>query len=178
MFDIKEICYTDNVLEVTDLSLWDEWTRRQDETKLHRQTKCIPLRFTDNPEFFRKKYNVESLRFFPAYDIYKDYINEYLDLLRTYYKFDNYIAILTKLEAGGKIKVHNDTGEWLTKCHRIHLPIQTNPDVSFLCGKTRMNMKRGVFYEINNTDIHGVWNNSAEDRIHLIIDLNNDKESY
>jgi hypothetical protein len=171
MLDIEEICSTDNVLEVTDLSQWDWWTRRQEETKVHQQTKCIPLRFTNSTAFFRHQYDVETLEFFPAYKIYKNYIDEYLEQLSKRHTFNNWLAVLTKLEAGGKIKAHIDEGKWLTQCHRIHLPIQTNEGVEFLCGKTRMNMKRGVFYEINNTKVHGVWNNSTEDRVHLIIDL-------
>ena len=171
MLDIKEICSTDNVLEVTDVNQWDWWTRRQEETKVHTQTKCIPLRFTENTGFFRQQYDVEALEFFPAYEIYKHYIDEYLDLLSNHYKFDNWLAILAKLEAGGSILTHRDAGKWLAECNRIHLPIQTNPDVEFLCGNTRMSMKRGVFYEINNIKRHGVCNKSTEDRVHLIIDL-------
>lgn len=171
MFEIKEICAAKSVLEITDDKQWGWWTKRQDQTKLHSQTECIPLRFTDKPEFFRERFNREDIKFFPAYEIYKPILDEYLELLSDHYEWIDYIAILTKLLPRSKIRRHRDAGKWLKVAHRIHMPVATNPDVMFsVCG-TEINMKRGVFYEINNVLPHRAVNGSDEDRIHLIIDL-------
>lgn len=171
MFEIKEICAAKSVLEITDDEQWGWWTQRQELTNVHKKTECIPLKFTDKPAFFRERFNRENIKLFPAYEIYKPILDEYLELLSDHYEWIDYIAILTKLLPRSKIRRHRDQGKWLEAVHRIHMPVVTNPDVLFSVGETRINMKRGVFYEINNVLPHDAVNRSDEDRVHLIIDL-------
>ncbi len=79
-------------------------------------------------------------------------------------------ALLTRLKPGGDIKPHIDEGESLKRCHRIHVPILTNPDSLFIVGNLRFHMPEGEMWEINNRRTHAVQNNGTEPRVHLIMD--------
>lgn len=54
---------------------------------------------------------------------------------------------------------------------RIHIPVITNPEVYFTVNNEKINMIESQGYEINNTLPHSVENNSALDRVHIIIDI-------
>lgn len=79
-------------------------------------------------------------------------------------------ALLTRLPPGADIKPHIDTGESLKRCHRIHVPIISNPHNLFIVGNLRFHMPEGEMWEINNRRTHAVKNNGAEARVHLIMD--------
>jgi len=79
-------------------------------------------------------------------------------------------VILTKLVAKGEIPFHVDSGDYLIMSHRNHIPIISN-DTSFSVGGETIEMKEGECWEINNSKIHNVKNNSTLDRVHLIIDI-------
>ena len=78
--------------------------------------------------------------------------------------------ILVKLRAGGLISKHQDGSSSMRRCHRIHLPLITYPEVSFDVGRTSICMAVGELWEINNRRQHSVANQSDFDRIHLILD--------
>jgi hypothetical protein len=80
-------------------------------------------------------------------------------------------CLFINLPAGKKVKPHVDLGYYLTSVHRCHIPIQTHQDISFTLGGESIHMKEGMGYEINNTRQHSVDNDSAVDRIHLLIDI-------
>jgi hypothetical protein len=79
-------------------------------------------------------------------------------------------ALLTRLPAGAEIRPHIDDGESLKRCHRIHVPIITNPDNLFVVGNLRFHMPEGEMWEINNRRTHAVRNAGTEGRVHLIMD--------
>lgn len=79
-------------------------------------------------------------------------------------------ALLTRLPPRAEIKPHIDDGESLKRCHRIHVPIISNPDNLFVVGNLRFHMPEGEMWEINNRRIHAVKNEGAEARVHLIMD--------
>lgn len=79
-------------------------------------------------------------------------------------------ALLTRLPAGAEIKPHIDDGDSLKRCHRIHVPIISNPDALFVVGNLRFHMPEGEMWEINNRRTHAVQNSGADARIHLIMD--------
>ena len=78
--------------------------------------------------------------------------------------------ILVKLRAGGMISKHKDGSATMRRCHRIHLPLITNGEVTFDVGDSSMNMAAGELWEINNRREHAVANHSDSDRVHLILD--------
>lgn len=79
-------------------------------------------------------------------------------------------ALLTRLAPGAEIKPHIDEGESLKRCHRIHVPVITNPDSFFMVGRLKFHMPEGEMWEINNRRTHAVRNDGTEPRIHLIMD--------
>ena len=114
------------------------------------------------------------------------YFKYIFDMLNT----DIYLVRILKLKAGGKIKFHTDEIVFKKRKEiiRCHIPIITNPNVKFQIGYPKMRPAPGfhiwdadVFHEkylypgyiwyTNVNTLHGVTNNSSEDRYHLVIDL-------
>ncbi len=85
--------------------------------------------------------------------------------------------LFAALPGGVTIPVHHDTGEWVRKTHRVHVPIVVNdPDkVLFQCGPNESSLQRinctpGHIFEMNNQAKHAVSNCQNEYRVHLILD--------
>lgn len=66
---------------------------------------------------------------------------------------------------------HKDGGFYLKNVRRFHIPILTNRDVVYIINGEHKNMAEGECWEINNLAHHAVFNNSNEDRVHLVIDI-------
>jgi hypothetical protein len=81
------------------------------------------------------------------------------------------MVLLIKLKAGQDIAPHKDSGDYLMLSRRHHIPIVTTPDVLFGVGDELVNMNTGECWEINNSRVHSVNNNSSIDRVHLLIDI-------
>jgi mannose-6-phosphate isomerase-like protein (cupin superfamily) len=78
---------------------------------------------------------------------------------------------LMKLQAGARILRHRD--KELSFEHgeaRLHIPLQTNPDVNFILDGERLPMQTGECWYINANLYHSVENKGETDRIHLVID--------
>ena len=54
--------------------------------------------------------------------------------------------------------------------HRTHIPIITNPYVTFYVGNETKQMIEGEVWEINNAQYHSVNNEGLDWRLHLIVD--------
>ena len=80
-------------------------------------------------------------------------------------------ARILRLKAGARIREHRDyklgyeDGEV-----RIHIPIQTGSDVTFLLDRRVVPMEEGEAWYINVNLPHAVENRSRMDRLHLVID--------
>jgi hypothetical protein len=79
-------------------------------------------------------------------------------------------VLIVKLKANTNIEPHVDNGYSLMTAKRTHIPIITNSKVTFTVNGETKYLKEGEIWEINNSKVHSVDNNSDEDRIHLIID--------
>ncbi len=79
--------------------------------------------------------------------------------------------VLTRLAANSEITRHVDDGESLKLCHRIHVPIITNEECFFCVGESRIHMRAGEMWEINNRLVHYVENGGDQARVHLIQDF-------
>lgn len=78
---------------------------------------------------------------------------------------------LMRLTPGSRIKEHHDhdlAAEY--GMARIHVPITTNPGVSFLLNGTPVAMAAGSAWYLRLSDPHAVINAGSEDRVHLVID--------
>lgn len=78
---------------------------------------------------------------------------------------------LLKLGAGAVIKPHRDFClGYEDNNFRLHIPIVTNPAVSFILEGERLPMQAGECWYTNVNFTHSVTNRSAQDRVHLVID--------
>ena len=78
---------------------------------------------------------------------------------------------LMRLAPGGVIKEHVDDGAGYEYGQlRLHVPITTNPEVSFVVDGQQVPMAPGECWYINAAVPHSVANRGSTDRIHLLID--------
>ncbi|HEY0105094.1 MAG TPA: aspartyl/asparaginyl beta-hydroxylase domain-containing protein [Rhizomicrobium sp.] len=80
-------------------------------------------------------------------------------------------ARLMRLTPGSVIKEHCDLD--LDAEHgaaRIHVPITTNPDVTFEINRRAVALAPGSVWYLRLSDPHRVANRGASDRVHLVID--------
>jgi len=81
-------------------------------------------------------------------------------------------VIITKLESGKKILPHSDVkGEYSKYYTRYHLVLQGLPGSLFNCGDETVNMRTGELWWFDAAAEHSVINNSADDRVHMLIDV-------
>ncbi len=84
-------------------------------------------------------------------------------------------CMVNKLNPGGRIYAHADTPIHAAYWDRFHVVLQSAPGSNFRCGTEEINMKTGEVWWFNNLIEHEVINNSADERIHLIIDIRTSK---
>ena len=97
--------------------------------------------------------------------------SEYLQEVLTYFECDLVSARLMSLKAGAEIRRHTDMDLCFEDgCVRLHIPIQTHPDVTFLINDHPVFFAEGECWYMNANYPHQVSNNSQVDRIHLVID--------
>lgn len=96
-----------------------------------------------------------------------DYFKEILDG----FLFEKTAVRLLNLGSGAEIKPHTDYClGYEDGVFRLHIPIITNPDVTFILDKQRLIMNVGECWYINANFTHSVKNGGENDRIHLVID--------
>src|SRR5262245_43214254 len=80
-------------------------------------------------------------------------------------------ARLLRLVAGSRINQHRDRNEcYASGAFRLHVPVQTNPLVSFRVDGCVVPMKSGECWYADVDRPHDVANESSSDRIHLVVD--------
>lgn len=84
-------------------------------------------------------------------------------------------CMINKLKAGGRIYPHADTAAHAEYYDRFHIVLQSQPGSIFRCGDEQVNMQTGEVWWFNNALEHEVTNNSADDRIHLVVDIRTSK---
>jgi Aspartyl/Asparaginyl beta-hydroxylase len=78
--------------------------------------------------------------------------------------------MLARMARGGEIHVHRDTNPAAKWPHKVHLPLLTNPDVTFFVDGHDYHFPEGEAVEVNNMGPHAVKNAGHTDRIHLIFE--------
>lgn len=133
----------------------------------HKQTTSII--FAEVSQIWDKKtvyrYNIE-------HNLDK-FVFEIVEKLQTILNKRHGKVLLINLPAGCKVEPHIDSGSYLESVRRLHIPIETNENVVFTVGGEEKNMKVGDCIEINNTKVHGVYNQGTTNRIHLLVDMLN-----
>jgi hypothetical protein len=77
---------------------------------------------------------------------------------------------LMGLGAGGEVPQHVDSHYYWRTHWRIHVPVITNPAVTFSCGPETVHMAAGECWLFDSFRWHRVQNGGAEQRIHLVLD--------
>lgn len=96
---------------------------------------------------------------------------KYFKVVIESFKFPILSARLLKLGVGAEIKPHRDHNlGYEDNCFRLHIPITTNENVSFVLDSDRLIMLPGECWYTNVNYIHSVSNNGESDRVHLVID--------
>lgn len=80
-------------------------------------------------------------------------------------------CIITRLVPGARILPHEDQGAPATWYERFHILLQNEPGAIFRAGNEKVQMHTGEVWWFDNTVEHEVINNSADDRITLIVDI-------
>lgn len=79
-------------------------------------------------------------------------------------------VMLARMAPGGIIHPHRDLNPAAKWPHKIHVPLQTNPDVTFSVDGVGYHFAEGEAVEVNNMGLHAVANRGDTDRIHLIFE--------
>jgi hypothetical protein len=80
-------------------------------------------------------------------------------------------VMINKIAPGGVIYPHADTPAHAEYYSRFHIVLQSQPGVVFRAGDEQVYMATGEVWWFDNAQEHEVINNSADDRIHMIIDI-------
>jgi hypothetical protein len=110
----------------------------------------------------------------PAWDVWRPLLEPVMEQAVAPYAFRRPVfakAMLAKLEAGQRIDPHHDGAGSNERCHKIHVPLATNPDAKFFVDGKLFHLELGYAYEVNNIVAHGARNGGAEDRIHFIFEV-------
>ena len=84
-------------------------------------------------------------------------------------------CIINKIKPGGRIYPHPDTAAHAEYYDRFHIVLQSGPGAIFICEDEQVSMQTGEVWWFNNRLMHEVVNNSADDRIHLVVDIRTSK---
>ncbi len=95
----------------------------------------------------------------------------YLPEVLSEFKCELESARLLKLAAGSAIREHRDYFlGYEDGVVRVHIPVETNPNVEFFHNGQRVEMQKGEAWYLNFNLMHSVVNKSTEDRVHLVVD--------
>lgn len=78
--------------------------------------------------------------------------------------------MLARMAPGGVIHPHRDANPSAKWPHKIHVPLQTNPQVTFEIEGVGYHLAEGEAVEVNNMGVHAVSNRGETNRIHLIFE--------
>lgn len=155
--------------------LWDQNTlRTTHEETPHKKVSDIWLRFNDletykeNPEGIIDEH--ESINY-PAFYQLPQARALIFALMASVQGERLGRCLITRLAPGDTIDAHEDGGSHAAYYERYHIVLQGEPGSIFRCGNEKLCMATGEVWWFNNAIEHEVINNSANDRIHLIVDI-------
>lgn len=81
------------------------------------------------------------------------------------------LAVFYYLSPGAVLHPHRDlTGASMNNRLRFHVPVYTNDGVDFRVSHERIIMKPGEFWVLDTSYLHGVRNDGADTRVHIVIE--------
>lgn len=80
-------------------------------------------------------------------------------------------VMINKIMPGGQIFPHADSTEHCSYYTRFHIVLYGLPGAVLRCDDEQMEMRTGDVFWFNNALEHSVVNNSAEERISMVVDI-------
>lgn len=80
-------------------------------------------------------------------------------------------VLITRLRPGGRIYPHEDVGDHAAYYDRYQVSLRGLPGCVFRAGGEQVSMASGEVWWFDNAQTHEVVNNSAGDRIHMVVDI-------
>lgn len=130
-------------------------------------TRHVVFRFVSNPYDWRSFYER------PLWREWRELLLPVLSEATAPYGYANGEfprVMLARMAPGGVIQPHEDANPAAKWPHKIHVPLQTNDQVSFFVAGQRYHFGEGEAVEVNNMAKHAVENRGDTDRIHLIFE--------
>lgn len=161
--------------------LWNQYTlRTATEGSPHRQLDDLWLRMNDL-EKCRQAGGIGDHRESVNYPGWKElpYVRKLVLNLMAMVEGERLGRVLiSRMKPGARILPHKDIGDDLTRYYdnepyyaRFHLCVQGLPGSVFRCEEEEVQMRTGEAWWFRNDLEHEVINNSADDRIHIVIDI-------
>lgn len=160
--------------------LWDQHRYRTTYTGTpHGAASDILLRFSA-PELTRNPDVLDAVQgdlapvFYPAWNSLPQARPIVFDLMRRIEAVSLERVIITRLPPGGRILPHADTdGAYVAREDgmRFHVVLQGLPGSLYHCGAETVSMATGSVWWFQHRVQHSVENNSADDRIHMLVDF-------
>jgi len=152
-------------------SAWDHLTGRQKKMKVQSQAMAIPLRGLRKSKIagrarrdVHETRNTTISRNFPYTMQFLRSLAQELDAELGRAKFAN-------LPPGKSVFPHIDRGEYYKIRDRYHLVLKSSEGNYLAAGKEKVSMQEGELWWFDNKAPHEAVNESSEERIHLIFDL-------
>lgn len=155
--------------------LWDFDTSRQERVSKQRETKAITLRSHADTA-------AADTRFRAARPI--GYIGKPSELALKLPVISGWVddlvagcngrmgrAVMTKLQPEGVIYPHTDDGVYWLLRDRFHLVVKSPSGSQFKAGGEEVRMQEGELWWFDPTVEHEAFNESGDDRIHIIVDV-------
>lgn len=130
-------------------------------------TRHLVFRFISNFVDWRHSYDR------PVWDEWKPLLEPVLKAATKDYGYQRGAfprVMLARMAPGGEIEPHRDSNPAAQWPHKIHVPLVTNPDVTFFVDDVPYHFVEGEAVEVNNMAYHAVTNRGTSDRIHLIFE--------
>lgn len=137
----------------------------------HKSVDDILLRFQPIAKDVARVIDDCECKFYPAWNVLTEAHALLFDLARAVRAERIGRVLISRLPAGGVIEPHEDGGAVATYYTRYQLPLQSEPGCVFECAGEAVQMRAGEAWWFANKLTHAVVNNSATDRISLIVDL-------
>lgn len=155
-------------------SLWKLITTRQDyEGSAHHDTECIFLRWCRDQSLAAAWTALDAV-WLPTVDALSGMHAPLLALLQALRPNGDPLelgrVILVNLPAGGVIDEHLDEGAYAEHYDRFHISLQSDEGNRFWVDGESFHALPGEAWWFNHRRKHSVRNDSATDRLHLIVD--------
>lgn len=114
-----------------------------------------------------------DLVLYPAWAALPECHETIFNLMRRFNGISLGRVIIARLPPGGVIQPHaDDYGDYaLQAALRLHVCVQGLPGCLFNCGEETVQMQTDSVWWFNHKEMHSARNNSADDRIHLLVDI-------